>query len=398
MSGGARAALLLALPNQTHRPHRRLRLLSSLPRGARQRLGSNRRPSRGLLPAGRPPGTAVPGSYQGPRAWSSGDRAAKHLGGFGDVCRSLVHHLWVALSSPPGQQLCAGTGRSALPGGFWGEAAHPWKNPSLPGHERPQLPVICPRQRLPALAASSRSCSPPRGFQRVLPPSGRETSLLIAGASGCSALGLALRLSRVSSDPRDFRSTSAGRWRGKGRSSVPFSQAAGAGIETQENSEGPGLIWGTLKTFNCPSTRSLGSRGERGGCRWICGSPASPRERTSPQSALAESFVSGAGKGLGSHAEPLGSLLGGRMLDIGGQEFSLHSTPNLNCITLTTFVVSRNILEQEGGANESLEPSSSSDDEARPHVLRVWVHMPLPVLRPAPELSLRLGSAYSCVS
>lgn len=155
MRCGARARLLLALPNQTHGPHRRLRLLSSLPRGARQGLGSNRRPSRGLLPAGRPPGTAVPGSYQGPRAWSSGDRAAKHLGGFGDTCRSLVQHLWVALSPPPGQQLSAGTGRSAPPGGFWAEAAHPRKNPSLPGHEWPQLPVICPRQRLPALPASS---------------------------------------------------------------------------------------------------------------------------------------------------------------------------------------------------------------------------------------------------
>lgn len=33
---------------------------------------------------------------------------------------------------------------------------------------------------------------------------------------------------------------------------------------------------------------------------------------------------------------------------------------------LTTFVISRNILEQEGGPNKSLEPSSSSDDEVRP--------------------------------
>lgn len=53
----------------------------------------------------------------------------------------------------------------------------------------------------------------------------------------------------------------------------------------------------------------------------------------SSQLALPESILNqGVGKDIVSHAEPLGSLLGGRMLDVRGQKFSLRSKPNSNCI------------------------------------------------------------------
>lgn len=72
------------------------------------------------------------------------------------------------------------------------------------------------------------------------------------------------------------------------------------------------------------------------------------------------------GKDLGSHVEAFESLWvdSHRRSEVCG--FCLCSKPNLDCIKSDHIVISRHILVQEGGPNESLELSSGSDDEAQP--------------------------------
>lgn len=71
------------------------------------------------------------------------------------------------------------------------------------------------------------------------------------------------------------------------------------------------------------------------------------------------------GKDLGSPTEPLRSLQWEDAQHFHGQRglgsISVQTEPNL-----TTFVISRNIPEQEGDPDESLEPSSHAEDEVQP--------------------------------
>lgn len=71
------------------------------------------------------------------------------------------------------------------------------------------------------------------------------------------------------------------------------------------------------------------------------------------------------GKDLGSPTEPLRSVQWEDARHFQGQRcvgsISVQPAPNL-----TTFVISRNIPEQEGDPDESLEPSSHAEDEVQP--------------------------------
>lgn len=79
-----------------------------------------------------------------------------------------------------------------------------------------------------------------------------------------------------------------------------------------------------------------------------------------------ESVVTqGLGKDLGSPTEPLGSLQCKDAWHSQGQR-CVGSVYAQTASNLTTFVISRNILEQEGDPDESLEPSSHSEDEVQP--------------------------------